>query len=1037
VETLEGRCLPSTVTNLLDAGPGSLRDAIATTPAGGTVDFQPGLTGTITLTSGELAINEDLTITGPGADVITVSGNNASRVFDIAATFSVSISGLTVSNGQETHFGGGIENQGTLSVTGCTITGNAAANVNYLDYSRGGGIDNSGTLTVTDCTISGNNAHAGLRSNAFGGGIYNAGTLTVTGSTITGNGAGAAGYPTFGGGIDNMGTTITITDCTISSNGADFGGGIENYNGTATVTRCTVSLNHPDGIDSGGTLTVTDCTISGNGFGIANRGGTLTVTDCTVSGNAGDGIDNVEGTYSATSTVTDSTISGNSGCGIYNGAYESSLTLTVTGCTITGNLGTGHLEGGVVIDGPLVVANLRNTIVAGNTADGFPDVNGAINSQGHNLIGDGTGGSGYDATDLVGTSSNPIDPKLGPLADNGGPTQTMALLPGSPAINSGDNTDAPAFDQRGPGYARIVNGIIDIGAFQFQGYRTFVVTNTKDAGPGSLRQAILDANAQPDTSTIDFNIPGAGVQRIRPTTPLPDVTQSVLIYGYSQPGYSGVPLIEINGSRAGWFADGLTLSGPNCAVSGLVIDGFGGAAIRLEGAGGDVITRDYLGTDPTGSRALGNGVGVFIDGSSQNTIGGLAAIFGNLISGNRQAGIGVRGSGNLIQANRIGTDVSGTAALPNGTGVSIFGNGSNNTIGGDTLGVNLISGNQGDGIGVYSGTANLVLGNLIGTDASGTTALPNRYGVGLFSGSASSVIGGTNAGAGNVISGNRRDGVRIESNGNLVQGNFIGTDRSGTLSLGNGRDGVMVDRKTGNAIRQNGIFANGHLGIELRHGGNQGQPAPVLTSANIYGFSMSIAGSLTAAANTTFTVEVFISPNSGPGQGARFGISFTVTTDSSGRAEFTFQGASPPDVESGQFLTATATDPAGNTSSFSTSVVVTGSSPRTIDVPGANETFVYGINDAGQIVGAYLDSTLEHGFLLSGGNYSALDVPGAFWTDAQGINDSGDIVGTYATYSSGPAHGFLLSGGSYTTIDVPGAMVTRAEGINDSGQIVG
>jgi hypothetical protein len=95
-------------------------------------------------------------------------------------------------------------------------------------------------------------------------------------------------------------------------------------------------------------------------------------------------------------------------------------------------------------------------------------VSGPLASQGHNLIGIGNGGSGYDPTDLVGSADFPIDPKLGPLQDNGGPTQTMALLPGSPAIDAGDNTDAPLFDQRGPGFPRIVNGIIDIGAFEVQ-----------------------------------------------------------------------------------------------------------------------------------------------------------------------------------------------------------------------------------------------------------------------------------------------------------------------------------------------------------------------------------------------------------------------------------------------------------------------------------------------------------------------------------------------------------------------------------------
>src|SRR5262245_3061592 len=165
LESLEGRCVPSTVSNLSDAGVGSLRQAIIDTPADGTVDFQAGLTGTMTLTTGELAIGKDLTIDGPGASVITVSGNNASRVFDIAATYTVSISGLTIANG--------------------SVTGSGA---------RGAGIFNAGTLALNSSIVSSNSA------STYGGGIYNdlGGTLTITNSTFRGNSSGA-----YGGGIDN------------------------------------------------------------------------------------------------------------------------------------------------------------------------------------------------------------------------------------------------------------------------------------------------------------------------------------------------------------------------------------------------------------------------------------------------------------------------------------------------------------------------------------------------------------------------------------------------------------------------------------------------------------------------------------------------------------------------------------------------------------------------------------------------------------------------------------------------------------------
>ena len=191
LEVLEGRCLPSTVTNLNDAGADSLRDAIASTPSGGTVDFQTGLTGTIVLTTGELAITKDLTIAGPGVGVITVSGNHADRVFDIGAAFSVGISGMTIANGRAT-------------------------------TASGGGIYNSGTLTITSSTLSGNS------TNIFGGGIYNSGTVTVTGSTLSGNSTNGAA----GGGIMNEGGTVVVTNSTVS---ASEYGGIYN-SGTLTVS---------------------------------------------------------------------------------------------------------------------------------------------------------------------------------------------------------------------------------------------------------------------------------------------------------------------------------------------------------------------------------------------------------------------------------------------------------------------------------------------------------------------------------------------------------------------------------------------------------------------------------------------------------------------------------------------------------------------------------------------------------------------------------------------------------------------------------
>jgi hypothetical protein len=231
-ELLEGRALLSTltVTNTLDSGHGSLRFEIAHANKNAIIDFAPSLSGqTITLTSGELDITTGLTIQGPGAGQLTISGGNHSRVFDVNASAPVVLSGLTISNGvgvpvsvtsgyhEDDGDGGGILNLSTLTLSGCVVSGNS---VGGLGASFGGGIYNTGTLTLTGCTISNNSAFGANVdfSSGYGGGIYNAGTLTVSTSTLSGNVA----YNGFGGGILNAGT-LTVSTSTFNSNFDDFG----------------------------------------------------------------------------------------------------------------------------------------------------------------------------------------------------------------------------------------------------------------------------------------------------------------------------------------------------------------------------------------------------------------------------------------------------------------------------------------------------------------------------------------------------------------------------------------------------------------------------------------------------------------------------------------------------------------------------------------------------------------------------------------------------------------------------------------------
>ena len=328
---------------------------------------------------------------------------------------------------------------------------------------------------------------------------------------------------------------------------------------------------------------------------------------------------------------------------------------------------------------------------------------------------------------------------------------------------------------------------------------TFLVTNTADSGAGSLRQAITSANQTSGSSIIDFAI-GSGAQTIMPLSQLPSLNTTITIDGTSQPGYAGTPLITIDGSLAGSTSCGIWVLGGGCSLGGLVIDNFGANGIVLAGPGGDTVTGDYIGVDPTGAVAAANAISGILVTAPNNVIGGAAAGAANVISGNSDQGINIYSAvatGNVVEGNYIGTNAAGTAAIPNAvSGVCIFA-ANDNTIGGTAAGDgNLISGNTQDGVVTGGGAAgNVIEGNLIGTDVTGTLAVPNLfYGIELDSGS--NTIGGLTPGARNIISGNFYAGVVLflaPSSNSLVEGNYIGPDITGTQIVGAQPDGVDID----------------------------------------------------------------------------------------------------------------------------------------------------------------------------------------------------------------------------------------------------
>ena len=331
------------------------------------------------------------------------------------------------------------------------------------------------------------------------------------------------------------------------------------------------------------------------------------------------------------------------------------------------------------------------------------------------------------------------------------------------------------------------------------------VTNINNSGPGSLRQAIIDANLHLGLDTVTFSIPGPGPFSIALLSTLPVIDEPIVIDATTQPGFSGLPVVELNGMNAGSGVSGLTITGGSSTIKGLVINRFSnGSGIRLSGSGGNMIQGNFLGTNLTGVSAAGNNIGIRVENSG-NVIGGTTGAARNLISSNSYGVYlsGSNASGNSIQGNYVGTDVSGTASLGNFYGVYVQ-DAPNSIIGGTTTGArNVISGNNNYGVYVTGITAsgNSIKGNYIGTSVNGTVALGNSTGIQIFA--PGNVVGGTDSTARNLISGNNSYGVIISgssSSGNLIQGNFIGTDANGTGDLGNSVFGVYISDAPNNTI---------------------------------------------------------------------------------------------------------------------------------------------------------------------------------------------------------------------------------------------
>ncbi len=534
------------------------------------------------------------------------------------------------------------------------------------------------------------------------------------------------------------------------------------------------------------------------------------------------GSNNTIGAVAGASTAPDlNVISGNSDAGIDLMATTGNrITGNYIGTAATGTSGLANQKDGVALHGTSTnntiggAGPLGRNVVSGNDADAggtsshglfLADASVANNLISHNYVGTNAAGTGA------------VPDTQGIVAEGPGNTLSGNVVAGISQFGIGFFTAGVTsglvignFIGTDPtGTTKIANGADGIALFQGANHVTIGgLATTTGASPGNVISG----------STPGVNIHDTGT------------TANVVLGNLIGTDSSGTSAL---GNSTGIFmtASGNTVGG---TVSGSrnVISGNTGAGVALVTNGtvpsNNVILGNYIGTDISGASLVPNSTGVVLSGGANgNLIGGSVSGAGNVISGNDNAGISISGSmttGNAIQGNRIGTDVAGTSAIRNGlAGVSLDGDASN-TIGGTASGSrNVISGNNGVGVSIFGGAAgDVVLGNYIGLDTNGTSALPNSTnGVVLATGATSNTIGGTATGSANVISGQADAGIDVESSSNEIAGNFLGTNAAGDAAVPNGTFGILVNA-TGTTIggsatgSGNVISGNGIHGIDIK-----------------------------------------------------------------------------------------------------------------------------------------------------------------------------------------------------------------------------
>jgi parallel beta-helix repeat protein len=915
-------------------GDGNCRDATGACTLRAAVDEADALpggssitvpAGTYQLSVGALQVNQAMTIAGAGARTTSVLAAPGARVFEVgAAADPATISGLTLSGGTADagngYFGGNVHSAGNLTLREDTITGGSA--------SSGGGVSNAGgTMLIDRSTIANNAADSG---GSDSGGVQNYGdgvhlsALTIENSTISGNRA------QLGGGVftwsDRGDTSMTtvIEDSTIVGNDggsrANNAGGILAGGGTTTVRNTVVadnttsagpsncagtitSLGHnlESGIDCGFENQNTDPQLGA----LADNGGP---TDTMLPALTSPVIDAGDDANCPATDQRDTTRPLGAHCDIgavevLNGDVTPPASPHVDVSLSDGWVQLSGWPAGDTVDisdngTPIATATIglrigsafltpsevQHTFAPGDEVVATDGTNSttlvldtltigsaSLTGNGVDVDGSGPAGASVEVTlhDTSVTGAVLGSPTTATVGDAG--TYTTGV-PGvfSPPLNVDVSTESGST-------GNFTHADASIGG-------PLVVTNTNDSGPGSLRQAILDANAMEGSDTISFDIPGAGAQTIQLLSPLPDITDQLVLDGTTQPGYDGAPRVAIDGAKV-LASDGLVIRADGSTVRGLAVDSFQGIGIHVL-ASRVTVSQSYAGVDPSGREAFGNGGdGIRVENGSTDTIGP-----GNVTAGNGGHGIFLLGTVDaVVHGNTSGTNAAGTAALPNGIdGIAVDGSGSNEILD------NLVSGNKGQGISLFgiafpSTSANVVQGNRVGTNADGSDTIPNAGdGIRVFNGFGN-FIGGDTALQGNIVQGNGVAGVFIGSTDDTVP-------------------------STGNLIRFNQIWDNGGKGILFGfEGENDGLAAPAITSAT----GSAVSGTLNAEPSTGYTIDLYASDQcdaSGMGEGQTPLASLTLTTHPNGAAAWNRSGTVP----AGEVVTATTTSSLTNdTSEFS------------------------------------------------------------------------------------------------------------------------